>query len=109
MGRLTRGGSRSRLHGMSTLMTSSLYHPGRSHGSIDGMKLSVSLPAEDVEFLDAYATTHGFDSRSAALQGAVRMLRVSELTGAYEDAWREWQEGGEAEAWEATLSDGIEA
>ena len=73
------------------------------------MKVSVSLPAEDVEFLDTYARSHGFDSRSAALHGAVRMLRVSELTGAYEDAWREWHTSGDAEAWEATAADGIEA
>ena len=35
------------------------------------MKVSVSLPDEDVEYLDAYAQTQGLDSRSAALQKAV--------------------------------------
>ena len=43
------------------------------------MKVSVSLPGDDVEFLDDYATKQGLDSRSAALQRAVRLLRVSEL------------------------------
>ena len=36
------------------------------------MKLSVSLSNEDVEYLDAYAETQGLESRSAALQKAVR-------------------------------------
>ena len=31
------------------------------------MKVSVSLPDEDVEYLDAYAETQGLGSRSAAL------------------------------------------
>jgi len=54
------------------------------------MKLSVSLPDEDVEYLDAYAETQGLESRSAALRKAVRLLRASELGAAYEDAWTEW-------------------
>lgn len=52
------------------------------------MKVSVSLPDADVEFLDAYAQSQGLDSRSAALQKAVRLLRASELGAAYEDADR---------------------
>jgi len=39
------------------------------------MKLSVSLPDEDVVFLDAYAAEQGFTSRSAVLHKAVRVLR----------------------------------
>ena len=34
------------------------------------MKLSVSLPGEDVDFLDAYARERGLESRSAAVQQA---------------------------------------
>jgi Arc/MetJ-type ribon-helix-helix transcriptional regulator len=71
------------------------------------MKVSVSLPGEDVEFLDAYARDRGLESRSAALQRAVRLLRTAELGGAYEAAWREWDDSGEAEAWEATTADGL--
>lgn len=71
------------------------------------MKLSVSLPGVDVEFLDDYATKQGLDSRSAALQRAVRLLRVSELTAAYESAWEEWSSSGDAEEWEATAADGL--
>ena len=70
------------------------------------MKLSVSLPDEDVGFLDAYARGQGFPSRSAVLQKAVRLLRSSELGGDYAGAWAEWAGSGEAEAWEATAGDG---
>jgi Arc/MetJ-type ribon-helix-helix transcriptional regulator len=72
------------------------------------MKVSVSLPTEDVEFLDDYARARGIDSRSAALHKAVRLLRFSELGGAYEEAWHDWKGAGEADAWEASASDGIE-
>lgn len=41
------------------------------------MKLSVSLPDEDVRFLDDYAAAHGSGSRSAAVQKAVRLPRAS--------------------------------
>ena len=43
------------------------------------MKVSVSLPDEDVDFLDAYASSQGFASRSAVVHKAVRLLRASEL------------------------------
>ena len=71
------------------------------------MKLSVSLPAEDVEFLDAYAKEQGHGSRSAVLRKAVRVLRASELGPAYEDAFVDWEKTGEAEAWESTVADGM--
>ena len=71
------------------------------------MKLSVSLPDEDVEFLDAYATEQGFASRSAVLHRAVRLLRGAELGAAYEDAFVEWEEGGEEAAWDVTAGDGL--
>ena len=71
------------------------------------MKVSVSLPAEDVEFLDAYADDQGLDSRSAALHRAVRMLRTSELGAAYEAAFEEWASGDDAELWDRTTGDGL--
>ena len=71
------------------------------------MKVSVSLPEEDVAFLDAYAEAQGFASRSAALHKAVRLLRASELGPAYEKAWEQWDAGGDAEAWESTAADGL--
>lgn len=70
------------------------------------MKVSVSLPDEDVEFLDTYAERGGFASRSAVLHKAVRLLRASELGAAYEDAWAEWGAGVDGTLWEPTASDG---
>ena len=71
------------------------------------MKLSVSLPDEDVEFLDAYARTHGYTSRSAVLQRAVRLLSGTELATSYADAWAEWEKDGHAEDWETAIQDGL--
>ena len=70
------------------------------------MKVSVSLPGEDIAFLDEYVRTRRLDSRSAALQRAVRLLRSAELAASYESAWEEWETRGEADAWEATTGDG---
>jgi Arc/MetJ-type ribon-helix-helix transcriptional regulator len=69
------------------------------------MKLSVSLPDEDVEFLDRFARERGLGSRSAAVQRAVDVLRTAELAPAYRDAWDEWA-SGDAAVWEATTGDG---
>ena len=71
------------------------------------MKLSVSLPDEDVEFLDAYARSQGVESRSAVLHRAVRLLKATELTADYEEAWREWASSDDATAGEATSRDGL--
>jgi Arc/MetJ-type ribon-helix-helix transcriptional regulator len=71
------------------------------------MKVSVSLPNEDVEFVDQYAKKEGYDSRSAVLHKAVRLLRASQLGAAYEDAWREWADTGEETLWESTSADGL--
>ena len=71
------------------------------------MKVRVSLPDEDVVFLDAYAETQGYASRSAVLHKAVRLLRASELGAAYESAWAEWSESGEDELWDAAVADGV--
>ncbi len=71
------------------------------------MKLSVSLPEEDVEFLDAYAAAEGFGSRSAALHSAVRLLRATQLGPAYEEAFSDWEQSGAAAEWDITASDGL--
>jgi len=71
------------------------------------MKVSVSLPSDDIAFLDAYASERGLDSRSAAVQRAIRLLRTAELGNAYAEAWQEWASSGEAEAWDLTVGDGL--
>jgi Arc/MetJ-type ribon-helix-helix transcriptional regulator len=72
------------------------------------MKVSISLPAEDVAFLDAYARSQGVESRSAVVHKAVRMLRVSELGEAYEEAFTSWDEQEDAAAWDTVAADGLE-
>ncbi len=71
------------------------------------MKLSVSLPDEDVAILDEFARTAGLPSRSAALHHAVRMLRLPRLEQEYEAAWDEWETSGDHAVWDATAADGI--
>ncbi len=71
------------------------------------MKLSVSLPDDDVGYLDDYAKAKGLPSRSAVVHKAVRLLRATELGVAYEQAWTEWAESGDADLWDATASDGL--
>lgn len=71
------------------------------------MKLSVSLPDDDVEYLDEYARAQQLESRSAALHKAVRLLRASELGSAYENAWTEWAESDDGQIWDAVVDDGL--
>ena len=71
------------------------------------MKLSVSLPDEDVAFLDEYAAREGAASRSAAIHEAIGMLRGATLEDAYVTAWEEWEASDDAQLWDVTASDGI--
>lgn len=66
------------------------------------MKLSISLPDDDVAVLDRYAEAAGLSSRSAAIQQAIRMLGDPELDDAYAAAWEEWETSGDADAWRNT-------
>jgi Arc/MetJ-type ribon-helix-helix transcriptional regulator len=67
------------------------------------MKLSVSLPGEDVAFLDEYASAHTYPSRSAVVHQAIRTLRLGDLYEAYGEAWAEWGVSGEADSWDAVI------
>lgn len=71
------------------------------------VKLSVSLSPSEVETLDKYARTAGLKSRSAAIQQAIRLLGDPELEDAYAAAWQEWEDSGDAQAWAATIADGL--
>jgi Arc/MetJ-type ribon-helix-helix transcriptional regulator len=72
------------------------------------MKLSVSLPQEDLDFLDAFAQERGIDSRSAAIQKAIDFLRESQLGPAYAEAWKEWLTTSDSLDWDLTAHDGLE-
>ena len=70
------------------------------------MKLSVSLPPSDVEFVDQYLADHGEPSRSAVFRKALALLREEALGDAYEAAWDEWAKG-DGKLWESTVGDGL--
>jgi Arc/MetJ-type ribon-helix-helix transcriptional regulator len=58
--------------------------------------------------LGRYAKKEGYESRSAVVHKAVRLLRASGLGAAYEEAWREWAASGEEEElWGSTSADGL--
>ncbi len=68
----------------------------------------MSLPATDVAALDDFVRTAGLPSRSAAVQRAIRMLRLGELEQDYQAAWDEWESGGEQSVWDSTAADGLD-
>ncbi len=70
------------------------------------MKISISLPDQDVAVLDEYARTSGLN-RSAVIRRALRLLRHPELEQDYAAAWNEWETSGEQAAWEGTAADGL--
>ena len=71
------------------------------------VKVSVSLSEDDVAALDRYAKAAGLKSRSAAIQEAIRRLGDADLEDAYAAAWQEWEDSGDAEAWESASADGL--
>jgi Arc/MetJ-type ribon-helix-helix transcriptional regulator len=71
------------------------------------MKVSVSLPDDDIVFLDQLAQSHGYASRSAVVHQAIALLRLGGLADAYEDAWASWSSVHESD-WDAASSDGLE-
>jgi len=71
------------------------------------MKVSLSIPDEDVRFLDNFARDHGIASRSAAVQRSIALLREAELKEQYKIAMREWRDSPDSELWESTAGDGL--
>lgn len=80
---------------------------GYDLGSMSGMKISISLPDDDVAYLDALARADGYGSRSAVIAQAIRLLRAAQLGDAYEQAWSEWTGDGSAEEWAVAAADGV--
>lgn len=74
---------------------------------ITSMKVSLSIPDEDIRFLDNFAREHGIASRSAAVQRSIAMLREVELKEQYKLAMQEWRDSPDSELWERTVGDGI--
>ena len=70
------------------------------------MKLSISLPDDDVMFVDAATNAGEYESRSAVVHAAIRLLRDKEHVDSYAAAWDEWDASGD-DIWDATRADGL--
>ena len=70
-------------------------------------KISVSLPDEDVIFLDEYVSLSRAESRSAALHVAISVLRDQQLADDYAAAHAEWAQSEDAKLWDDATGDGV--
>jgi len=69
------------------------------------MKIKVSLPPDEITYLDEYAFRKGLKTRSAVLVSAIQLLRQHDLGVAYAAAWDEW---ADEDLWDLTTTDGFE-
>ena len=65
------------------------------------MKLSVSLPDDECEFLDQCVADCLYPSRSAVLLRALRLLKSADLGKMYAEAFEEWTLSDEGKLWDA--------
>lgn len=71
------------------------------------MKISVSLPQEDVAFVDEYAVRTEAGSRSAVIHAAIESLREAALEEQYAEAFEEWDGSEDAALWDRAAGDGL--
>ena len=57
--------------------------------------------------LDRYVEQSGLESRSAAVQQAIRRLEDPQLEADYAAAWDEWATTGDDDAWASASADGL--
>ena len=72
------------------------------------MKVSVSIPDEDLAFLESQISSGRYPTRSAAMHAAIKSLRSRDLEAQYAEAARDWQESGEQAHWDVTIADGLD-
>jgi len=60
-------------------------------------KLSVSLPEEQLRFIDEYRKRHGIETRSEVMLRALRALREAELAEGYRQMARDYAQ--EVDEW----------
>ena len=72
------------------------------------MKVSVSIPDDDVAYVESQVAGGRFPSRSAVIHAAIKSLRTRDLEAQYAEAAREWHESGEQAVWEVTVADGLD-
>lgn len=68
------------------------------------MKISVSLPDDDVAFIDERGS-----NRSAVLHEAIQLMRERQLTADYTDAFSDWDSSDDAKLWDGVSGDGVSA
>jgi putative addiction module CopG family antidote len=71
------------------------------------MKVSVSLSESDAAFLDQETRTGAFESRSAAVQAGIRLLRERELARDYASAFDDWSGSDDEKLWDGSSADGL--
>lgn len=71
------------------------------------MKLGISLPDDEVAFLDREVAAGHATSRSAGIQAALRELREQRLDAEYDAAWREWDGSEDQALWDSTEGGGL--
>lgn len=64
------------------------------------MKLSVSLPDDECEFLDQCVADGLYPSRSAVLLRALRLLKSADLGKMYAEAFDEWVNSQDGKDWD---------
>lgn len=64
------------------------------------MKLSISLPDEECEYLDRCVDDGQYQSRSAVVLRALRLLRSADLGAMYAEAFTEWASSDEGADWD---------
>ena len=72
------------------------------------MKVSVSIPDDDLAYLETQIAAGRYPTRSAAFHAAVKSLRSRDLEAQYAEAMAEWRESPDSTAWETTVGDGID-
>jgi len=68
-------------------------------------KLSLSIPAELVGFVEKYRKTRGLKSRSQVFEEALKLLRSQDLESAYREASMDDEKTNRD--WESVVSDGL--
>ncbi len=71
------------------------------------VKISVSLPAGRVEFVDRYTTQNQSRTRSSTIAEAVALLEEREMESAYAAAYDEWKDSEDQALWDTTSNDGL--
>ena len=72
------------------------------------MKVSISLPEDEVRLLDELVERHKLSTRSAGARRALKALRSEQLAAEYEACFSDPQFGERSDLWDATVADGLD-